>query len=114
MPFDVEVTQFLRPDGRQQKQTTTLDNMAAQPHYVAMRAAGCRLTAENIHGQVSLCIEHPEGDFRHKIVANGPLIQRAIEEMLVSFTPEKLADWARANAEPLDEDGFGEPDEDVA
>jgi len=66
------VTQFLRPDGRQETFTVEV-NDALRQHVEAIRAAGLRFTAEVVPGNlVSLCIESPEEDVAIELATNGP------------------------------------------
>jgi len=88
----VEVVEFVRPNGRQKKERLEVANDCAVG-YEAMQRKGCRLTAEFIMNAVSCCIEHPEGDFSIVVVANGPLVRTAYEEMLRRFDGAVFDKW---------------------
>lgn len=71
--MEVELTQFLCPDGRKEiVHCNVPDTLVVK--YDALRAVGCRLTAEVLMNEkVSLAIEHPEvGDFAMELCDNGP------------------------------------------
>lgn len=89
----IQVTQFMRPDGRQVPQTTNISN-ECQSRYEAILESKCRLTAEVLtDGKISLCIESKWGDYDMKLVSNGPEIITTIEAMLQNFTIEKYEKW---------------------
>jgi hypothetical protein len=90
----VNVTQFIRPDGHQRIEYTTVPNDCAVG-YKAMQRKNCRITAEAIYGNVALSIEHEEGDFDIQIVPNGPQVQETLANMLRSFDSMKFDTWLK-------------------
>ena len=94
---DIEIIQFLRPDGRQQMVKTAIPS-ELKPKYDAIRDAGLRMTAEVLStGKVSIWIEDPgRGDFQGAIVNNGPEVPGAIQDLLSGFNAEALAAWREA------------------
>jgi hypothetical protein len=82
--FTVEVTQYMRPDGRPVIMHTDIRNSFEAP-YKAIRMRGWRLAAEHLAGgSVSLAVEDDEQDFAHEIVDNGPGVQPAIERLIAA------------------------------
>jgi hypothetical protein len=90
-----EITQFHRPNGRTTQEKTNLPDDCAVG-YEAIKRHGCRLTAEAVlNNLVSLCIEHPEGDYDIEVVANGPEVQSAIASMLRRFNGAAFELWLK-------------------
>ena len=86
----VDVTEFVRPNGKQVASTTEIRNSAAMG-YSTMLKLGGRLTAERIGPNVSLCIEKiGVGDLISRIVKEGPKVQLMLAEMLETFNPYEL------------------------
>ena len=83
--FNVELVEFVLPNGRQQITQTVLNDEYKLP-YEAMLDAGFRLETEILTtGQVSVTVCHPEhGDVDIRIVPNGPEVHVAICELLSS------------------------------
>jgi hypothetical protein len=80
--FVAEVTQFLRPNGRQKLAHTDLPK-DCEANYQAMIAARCRLEAEVlINGVVSMTISNWENDLDMELHPNGPGLQEAIAKMI--------------------------------
>ena len=80
----VEVTQYLLPDGRQRKNIVRLPE-DVQDQYADMLQHGCRLEAEILStGEVSLtvCDMEEEQDIDIRIARNGPATTQALIEML--------------------------------
>lgn len=93
--MQIEVTQFMMPNGTQVLQTIDVDDDCSTG-YEAVKKAGCRLTAEMLsdYNTVSLCIEHPvAGDFDIAIIPNGPRVKKALEVMLARFRTDKFQEW---------------------
>ena len=93
--MDVELTQFLLPDGRRREQTCTVSD-TFQDRYHAIRAAGCRLTCEVLSsGMVSLAVEHPSwGDFLMEVCRNEPdRPPAALEKLIGRFDLEEFSRW---------------------
>ena len=89
----VQVTQFIRPNGRQEPYTTEVSDECAVG-YETMQRNKCRLTAEIIFGDmVSLCIEHEFGDYRMRLMPNGPQVQAELTDMLKSFDEAEFDRW---------------------
>lgn len=82
--FEVDVVQFMRPNGRQVAVKTDLP-IKYRDCYEEMSKAMCRLEAEHLTtGEVSVTIAHfQHGDIDIEVVPNGPEVQAAICEMLV-------------------------------
>ena len=79
---EVEVVQFLRPDGRRHLCTTTL-NYDLHAEYAAMQIQGWRFEAEVLTtGEVSLTITSEDQDEVITIVPNGPTVPEALARML--------------------------------
>lgn len=98
--MQVEITQFMNPFGDPRQRFAEVPDDCAVG-YEALRRKGCRLTAEVLDtGLVSQCIEHEDGDFDMKIVANnGPRVKQALCEMICAFDEAKFDAWLRAITE---------------
>ena len=83
LPYtEVEIVQFLRPDGRRRLYTTTL-NYDLHAEYAAMQIQGWRFEAEVLTtGEVSLTIASEDQDEAVVIVPNGPAVPEALARML--------------------------------
>lgn len=80
----VEVTQYMRPNGRAVLMHTDISDAFEAP-YSVIRMRGWRLAAEHLQdGAISLTVEDDEQDFAHEIVANGPEVHPAIERILAA------------------------------
>ena len=82
--LEVEVTQYMRPTGRPEPNTTLIDGSLAS-EYQAMMARGLTFGAEVLmSGMVSLTIEDlvHEEDVAIRVVPNGPEVPAAMEDML--------------------------------
>ena len=80
----VEVTQYLRPDGRQELMHTDISD-DCRGAYIAMQERGWRLAAENLTtGEISLTVEDLlcGMDVEIEVVPNGPEVPLAIERIL--------------------------------
>lgn len=88
----IEVTKFIRSHGEQRLEQTELPDDCAVG-YESLRRHQCRLTAENIYGNISLCVEHSEGDYDQEIVANGPGVQTMLADMIRRFDGVKFEKW---------------------
>lgn len=93
--MDIQITQYMRPDGRQEVRTTPIrDDLADQ--YDKIRRCGANLTAEVLMtGEVSLCIADSkvEDDFDIRVVANGPAVTQAWESMIGGFCALAFETW---------------------
>ncbi len=87
---ELEFTQHLLPNGRQQKIYTKLSQ---ELYDKAQRVIACgyRFEAEILTtGQVSVTVSHPEhGDVDILIIANGPGIKGAVQQLL-GYAKSKL------------------------
>jgi len=94
--IEIEVTQFMRPSGRQRIMRTTVPEKCLGS-YELMKKVGARLTAEELHtNEISLTIEDPKhGDVTCCIVQNGPKVQETLGFMLQDFTEEKYQSWKK-------------------
>jgi len=82
--MELWMTQFLRPDGRQQPTSCVIaDDLAEKVKVIS--DAGLRFTAEVIGPNVSFCIENGEEDLAMEIVANGLGVREAVEKMIHEF-----------------------------
>ena len=83
LPYtEVEVLQFLRPDGRKRLCPVTLD-YDLRAEYAAMQIQGWRFEAEVLTtGEVSLTITSEDQDEAIAIVPNGPTVPEALARML--------------------------------
>ena len=78
----VDVTQFLRPAGRE-RSIHTLLNKEVMDLYCQMKKAGCCFESEVLSsGEVSVSISNGEEDLAIEIVENGPDVQLAMEDLL--------------------------------
>ena len=99
---EIRVTQFIRPNARQEP-TTTLVSDAAGEKFEELTKLGLRLTAEVVPaGLVNVCVSDDEvgGDFDMILHANDHTLQAAIEGMLLRFSEENYRKWL---AEEMDE-----------
>jgi len=79
---EVEVIQFLRPDGRKRLCSVTLDH-DLHAEYTAMQIQGWRFEAEVLTtGEVSLTITSEDQDEAISTVPNGPAVPEALARML--------------------------------
>lgn len=95
--FTIEVTQYMRPDGRKVKQHTAI-RQAFEAPYRAIRSRGWRVAAEVLEGgMVSIAVEDDDQDYANELAKNGPDIQRAIEKCIadaISTEPQEPNDPA--------------------
>lgn len=98
--MNVEVIQFMRPNGNQVPMTIPVPD-TLQSKYRVLRDCGARLTAEVLTtNQVSVCVEYPEhGDFDIRVHKNGPEVPAAIADMIDVFDPAAFREWMREIAE---------------
>lgn len=93
--MQIEITQFLLPDGRQRRCTLVIpDELGGQ--YERIKRSGVRLTAEVLTtGEVSLCLEDPGvgDDFDIRVVENGPAVPQAWEDMIRQFDTAAYKAW---------------------
>jgi len=74
--FPVAVTQFKRPDGRQERTSTDLPD-GYQAAYDDMSDHGCRFEAEVLtNGMVSVTISDSDEDIDISLTPNGPQCRR--------------------------------------
>lgn len=99
--MQVEVTQFMRPDGRQvAHQLTIKDDCEAS--YKAILSVGARLTAEQLmNGTVSQTIETNEGDFDITLTGGSDFTKNkeALEEMILRFDKDEFVKWDKGMRE---------------
>ena len=89
--FEAQVTQFIRPNGRQERHTTALPAQF-KPDYDAMLYASCQLESEVLgNGMVSVTISNDEEDVDIEIVPNGHQVQQAMCRMLARRRWGRLA-----------------------
>lgn len=82
--MQVEVTQYLRPDGRTAIMHTDIHEAFDAP-YSVIKQRGWRIAAEVLTDEtISITVEDDEQDFAHELVANGPEVPRAIERALTT------------------------------
>ncbi len=89
----IPATQYLLPDGRQRKMTTSAPARYA-PNYQRMKDAGLTFGVEILRTQqVSLTIEDlkREVDVEIRIVSNGAEVPLAVIELLEWATVENIA-----------------------
>lgn len=80
--FEVDVIQFLMPNGKQKLATTRLPE-SHKEQYRQMIVCGCRFEAEQLTtGEVSVTISDGEGDVDISITRNGPAVQNGMIAML--------------------------------
>jgi hypothetical protein len=94
MSKEIEVTQFLLPDGKQRLIYTEVEQ-DEYDKYIMIRLLGGRLTAEILqNGAISQCIEVPElDDYDMVVSANGPDVVSDRRKMLLRFDPLDFAQW---------------------
>lgn len=84
----VAVTQYLMPDGRRQETSTKLLERL-RPQYEYMLKRGWNFGAEVLTtGHISVTIEDRKKgeDVEIRVIANGPGVQSAMEEMLEAIS----------------------------
>lgn len=80
----LEMTQFIRPNGRKQPTSCEIsDDLAGKVKEI--HDAGLRFTAEVVGTNVSFCIESDEEDLAIEIVSNGPGVRETVENMIRKF-----------------------------
>jgi hypothetical protein len=89
----VDIVQFIAPHGEQRvRQTEVPDDCAVG--YEALRRKNCRLTAEVLMGgQISMCIEHGEGDVAIEVCDNGPSVLKHLADMIRKFDGAEFDAW---------------------
>lgn len=92
----VELTQFMRPDGRQVASSCDVSEELKE-QYQQLRSLGCRLTCEVLQtSDISLAIEHEEGDYAIELCENAPdKPKAALEKLLRRFKPEEFREWLK-------------------
>lgn len=94
--FTAKLTQYMRPDGRQQAVETELpvEVLGAYKH---MENFGCRLECEVLRtGEVSVTVTHPDmGDIDISVNPNGPEVHEGLVRMLNRRV------WRRAVLKPV-------------
>ena len=80
--MQVDVMQYLKPDGRQTPATVELPD-AHKKAYQRMIDSGCRFEAEVLTtGEVSMTVSDGEEDIDINVSENGPLVLVGMSEML--------------------------------
>lgn len=94
--MEIPITQYLRPNGRQRRQTTQIPD-SLSGHYEKLQVAGVRIAAEVlITDEVSLTIEDPRfGDFDSELVPNGAQVLVALERLVGRFDLEDCQRWQK-------------------
>ena len=89
--FEIDIVQFMRPDGRQNPQKTDLP-IRFKEAYDEMLTAGCRFEAEVLTtNEVSITITHPEhGDLGIEIIPNGPKVPEAMNRLMEERPWERI------------------------
>lgn len=103
----VELIQFLRPDGREEKVFCDDFPDELKSQYDAIGAAGCRLTGEMLvpETNIALCIEHPKaGDIAIEVVPNGPKVLDALAKLIREFDPKNIVSPPLAHLETLEDE----------
>jgi hypothetical protein len=96
--MEIDVTQYMRPNGRIEMMKTDISDAFEVPYNVITRR-GWRVAAEVIAtGAVSITVEDDEQDFACDIAYNGPAVQKAIEGCIA----------IAISAEPVEDDESGE------
>lgn len=92
--LEVEIIEFILPNGRQRKFTNYFP-LRLKANYEAMKSCGARLTTEILTTMaVSVCIEHPDlGDYDMELTPIGPESTAAMVLMLERFDVEKFTNW---------------------
>lgn len=83
--FEIELTQFHLPNGRQEKIQTDISK-DFEDAYNFMLSQNCKLEAEVLRtGEVSITITNSDEDLMIEVVPNGPEVQTAIKKLLKEF-----------------------------
>jgi hypothetical protein len=92
----IEVIQFMLPDGRQVIREIEIPE-ELDTQYMAMKECGCRLTCEMLSDfDVSVAIEHEEGDYDIEVVTNYPgLPMTTVSQMLRRFKVKEFKRWLK-------------------
>ena len=83
----VDVTQYMRPDGRQVQHKLTVSNECKEK-YDELVSCGARLTGEQLMSRtVSQCIEMPDFDYDMELTDGDDLKEniKALEKMILRF-----------------------------
>jgi hypothetical protein len=90
----VEVTQYMRPDGRQVRMETDISDAFCAP-YQAIKMRGWRIAAEYLTtGEISITVEDEEQDLACEVVTNGPEVPLAIERCIAAAICVPPEAWA--------------------
>ena len=90
-----EVTQFMRPNGRQVHHELEIDDNCKEK-YQEIIECGARLTGEQLtNGAASQTIETVNGDFNIVITKGSDLAanKRALEVMILDFDKKAFEEW---------------------
>lgn len=93
-PNDIEFTQYLMPNGRQD--TVWIERPDAVVEKAkTLRAAGFRFECEMLsdYQTISLTIHDPqaEEDVAIEVIPNGPAVPEAVDRMILGFEPASKA-----------------------
>ncbi len=84
----IDVTEFIRPNGRKEIRTLTVDDETFQK-YNELIQLNFRVTVERIDSVVSLCIENHYADFKSKLIKYNPNIETNICNFIKEFNKEE-------------------------
>lgn len=100
----IQITQFIRPDGRQRGIAFDLrDDL--RPQMELIEACDCRITAEQLQTLEAVSyVSHKEGDFDLIISACGKEAEEALENMIRRFDKTKFDEWLASMKEGLEDE----------
>lgn len=90
-----QVTQYLRPDGRQRELELEIPD-EYQQQYNLIHSYGCRLTCEQMmNGEAAQYISHKDGDFDIKLTPayDRKAADKALLQMIKSFDKNEFDKW---------------------
>ena len=96
----VDVTEYIRPNGRRMQQIAEVDDVY-KPNYDLLCSHGLNLSAELLrNGIVSLTIESDDDDLNIELCSVRPdEIKKALEKLLAWCTEENIQNYYKSIAE---------------
>lgn len=100
----IQITQFVRPHGRQREYSYELPD-EFKPQMELIQACDCKITCEELQTlEAASYVTHDEGDFDLIISACGKEAEEALENMIRRFDKTKFDEWLASMKEGLEDE----------